>query len=373
MNPIAFYRGLSSGWKLFLGIVLSAALFLVSWKLGSHEGMLIAAANPVTNLTLADIVRQKAPNGGLMPIIESLSKLTPALQTITWTQANNGTFHRINRRTALPAPIRRRINKGVPATVSGTQQVDEVTTMLADKSVIDATLIRMNGPESRAREVAAHMMGLEQQVESDLLIGSIGTDPDGIDGIETRLNATTNTPGGNQVVKVDGSPSGSDQFSVLLVGFGDHAVHGIYPAGPEMVAGVLHNDFGLVSNGGSDGTNTFPAFVDYFEWHHGLAIEDFRYVARAANIDSSAILATGNNLLGAMRTLRHRVLIEDQSVRWAYFLPRFGAEMLDNQAVNATGNSTLSIDNISGKPIQSFGGIPVYTADIMTIAESIVA
>jgi hypothetical protein len=202
-NPISVYRGLTPGWKLALGLMLSAAIFVVSWKLGSHEGMLIAAANPVTNLTLADIVRQEAPNGGLLPIIEALSKLTPALQTITWSKANNGTFHRINRRTALPAPIRRRINKGVPATVSGTQQVDEVTTMLADKSVIDATLIRMNGPESRAREVAAHMMGLEQQVESDLLIGSIGTDPDGIDGIETRLNASTNVPGGNQVVKVD--------------------------------------------------------------------------------------------------------------------------------------------------------------------------
>jgi hypothetical protein len=372
-NPISMFRGLSSGWKLFFSLAISAALFVVSWKLGSREGMLLAAANPVTNLTLADIVRQEAPNGGLLPIIESLSKLTPALQTITWTAANNGTYHRMNRRTALPAPIRRRINKGVPATVSGTQQVDEVTTMLADKSVIDATLIRMNGPESRAREVAAHMMGLEQQVESDLLVGSIGTDPDGIDGLETRLSATTNVPGGNQVVKVDAAPAGSDQFSVLLVGFADHGVHGIYPSGPDMVAGVLHKDYGEVSNGGSDGTNTFPAFVDYFEWHHGLAVEDFRYVARAANIDSSAILATGNNLLGAMRTLRHRVLIEDQSAKWAYFIPRFGAEMLDNQAVNATGNSTLSIDNISGKPIQTFGGIPVYTADLLSIAESIVA
>jgi hypothetical protein len=335
-NPISYYRGLSSGWKLFFSLALSVAVFAISWKLGSKEGMLFAAANPVTNLTIADIVRQQAPNGGLLPIIEALSKLTPALQTITWSQANNGTFHRINRRTALPAPIRRRINKGVPATVSGTQQVDEVTTMLADKSVIDATLIRMNGPESRAREVAAHMMGLEQQVESDLLIGSIGTDPDGIDGIETRLNATTNVPAGNQVIKVDAAPAGSDQFSILLAGFADHGVHGIYPAGPDMVAGVLHNDFGLVSNGGSDGTNTFPAFVDYFEWHHGLAVEDWRYIARAANLDSGAILPTNTNIIDAMTTLFHRCLTTDGSARWAYFIPRFGAEMLHKQARNAT-------------------------------------
>jgi len=374
MNPISLYRGLSPGWKLFLGCMLSLAIVVVSWKLGSGEGVLLAiAANPVTNLTLDQIVRQQAPNGSLYPIIESLSKLTPALQTITWSECNNGTYHRINRRKGLPAPIRRRINKGVPGTTSDTQQVDETTTMLADKSIIDATEIRMNGPEIRAREVAGHMMGLEQQVETDLLVGSVGTDPDGIDGIETRLNATTNTPAGNQIVKVDASPSGSDQASVILAGFGDHAVHGIYPRGPDMVAGVLHKDYGEVSNGGSDGTNTFPAFVDYFEWHHGLAVEDYRYLARACNIDTSAVLVTGSNVINAMRTLIHRVLSTDNSVKWAFFLPRFLAEILDQQAINATVASTLKVEDIGGVRVTTFFKIPVYTADLMSIAEAIVS
>jgi hypothetical protein len=373
MNPISFYRGLSPGWKFILSTALSVLIALVAYQLSDHNPlMLAAAANPVTNPTLADIIRQKAPNGSLYPIIESLSKLTPALQSITWTPCNNGTFHRMNRRNSLPAPVRRRINKGVAGTVSGTQQVDEITTMLADKSAIDATLIRMNGPEYRAREVAAHMMGLEQQVESDLLTGSIGSDPDGIDGIETRLNATTNTPAGNQIVKVDASPSGSDQGSVILVGFGPHGVHGIYPEGPDMVGGVLHKDYGEVSNGGSDGTNTFPAFVDYFEWHHGLAVEDYRYLARACNIDSSAIAANGTNLITSMRTLYHRCLTQDQSVQWAYFLPRFYGEMLHQQAASAAIYS-LTVETIGGQRITKYLGIPVYVADLMTIAESIVS
>lgn len=328
--------------------------------------------NATTNPTLMDLIRQRAPNGSLLPIVESMSKLTPFLQDASWMQCNMNGFHRVNRRNVLPAPVRRRINKGVAGTKSGTQQVDEVTTKLADKSIIDVSEIKMmGGAEYRAREVAGHMMGFEQQVETDLLTGSVGSDPDGIDGIETRLNATTNTPGGKQIVLVDAAPSGGDQGSVLLVGWGPHAVHGIFPDGAP--GGLNHKDYGEVSNGGTDGTNTFPAYVDWFEWDHGLAVEDYRYVARAANVDSSAIANNGTNLIDGMITLYHRCLTADSSVRWGYYLPRFFAEFLHKQARNNTTQSTLKIEEIGGQRVTTFLGIPVRTADLMTISESIVA
>jgi hypothetical protein len=181
MNPIRLYGRMSDNQRFAVWIFAIArhrrsrctSLDIPAAALPLRD----AAANPVTNPTLADAVRQQAPNGSLMPIVESLSLLCPALNDITMLECNNGTFHRINRRNALPAPVRRRINKGVAATKSDTQQVDEITTMLADKSVIDQVILKLNGPEYRAREVAGHMMGLEQNVESDILNGSLGSDP----------------------------------------------------------------------------------------------------------------------------------------------------------------------------------------------------
>jgi hypothetical protein len=375
MNPIALYRGLSSVQKTLVSFALIAVVGIVLHYAGGGHSMpfLFAAtvANSIANPTLLDAVRQQAPNGSLLPIVESLSLLCPALNDITMLECNNGTFHRINRRTALPAPVRRRINKGVAATKSDTQQVDEVTTELADKSVIDQEIIDRNGPEYRAREVAGHMMGLEQNVESDILNGSIGSDPDGIDGLITRLALTTQTPGGTQIVKVDASPSGSDQMSILLVGYAPHGVHGIYPKG--FPGGIKHQDFGLVSNGGTDGTNTFPAWVDWFTWHHGIAVEDWRYVGRACNIDSSAISVSGTNAITPFITLYHRCLVADKSARWTYYAPRFLAEMLHQQARTAVTNSTLRIEEVAGVEIVKVMGIPLRTAEKMTITESIVS
>lgn len=371
MNPIRFYRGLSSEQRFYVStaLLLAAVFLLHGLGIGGHGVLLaVTVANATTNPTIADLIRQRAPNGSLMPIVESMSKLTPFLQDATFIKCNFNGFHRVNRRNALPAPVRRRINKGVPGTKSGTQQVDEVTTKLSDKSTIDvAEIAMMGGPEYRAREVAGHMMGFEQQVESDLLTGSIGADPDGIDGIETRLSATTNVPAGNQLIKVDAAPTGSDQASIILAGWAPHGVHAIYPDGAP--GGLNHKDYGEVANGGSDGTNTFPAYIDWFEWDHGLAIEDYRYVARASNIDTGNILSTGSNILDAMITLFHRCLTADGSARWGYYMPRFIAELLHKQARNNTTQSTLRIEEIGGQRITTFLGIPCRTADLMTIAE----
>jgi hypothetical protein len=173
------------------------------------------------------------------------------------------------------------------------------------------------------------------------------------------------------VVLVDAAPGGSDQASILLVGWAPHGVHGIYPRGYP--GGINHQDFGLVPNGGSDGTNTFPAWVDWFEWAHGIAVEDFRYVGRAANIDTGNLSLTGTNCITPLNTLYHRCLTADGSARWAYYVPRRLFEFLHQQARSGVTNSTLAIDEIAGHPVLKANGFPIRVAEKMTIAESIVA
>jgi hypothetical protein len=110
-------------------LLLVAVVAMYARVLDAHV-LFAAAALPVTLPTLYDVIRQKAPGGGLLPIVESLTRQRPFLQDAVWLPCNNGTFHRVNSRTALPAPSYVGINEGVPPTKSTTDQVDEATCML---------------------------------------------------------------------------------------------------------------------------------------------------------------------------------------------------------------------------------------------------
>jgi len=334
-------------------------------------------ANSITNPTLHDALREKAPNGGALKLIESMRARIPLSQYVTWIEANSGLYHRISRQNALPAPVRRRVNQGVASTVMNTQQVDEVTTQLADKGTVDEDLVALNGPTFRMNQVTGHTMAMHQKFESDIIYGSVGTDPDGIDGIIPRLGGSATfdvsdaqalAPGGGQIIDVDGSAaSGSDQASILLIGFAPHGVHAIYPGG--MPNFLEHKDYGLQPDGGTDGTNSFPAYVDWWKWNYGLAVEDYEYVARAMNIDVSALSNTGTNIIDALIDLRHKCRVADSSARWVFVAPPEIANKLDHQARSGVTNSTLRIEQFEGAPCVSAFGYPILTCDKMLATE----
>lgn len=334
-------------------------------------------ANSITNPTLFDALREKSPGGAALRLIESMRLRIPLMNFVTWQECNSGLYHRISRQRALPAPVRRRTNQGVAATVGHTQQVDEVTTQLADKAVVDEDVVQLSGPVYRMNQVQMHTMAMHQKFESDLIYGSIGSDPDGIDGLIMRLGgsstfvvatAQASAPGGGQIIDVDGAAaSGSDQASILLIGFAPHGVHAIYPGG--MSNFLDHKDYGLQEQGGTDGTNTFPAYVDWWKWNYGLAVEDYEYVARACNIDMSAISNTGTNIIDALIDLRHKCRTEDASARWVFVAPADVTNKLDHQARSGTTNSTLSIREFEGIPCVSAFGYPILTCDKMLTTE----
>lgn len=329
-------------------------------------------ANAAGYGTMLDIARQRNPNGGgLLPLVETLTKLKPILGAIQWAPCNNGTFHRISQQRALPTNSKRQLGSGIAPTKGQTQQVDETTVMRSAMTQIDQTLIKLNGSGYRMQQAGMHLESLEQNVEGDLLYGSAGDSGGGFDGIITRLAATTQTPAGTQIILDDPAAGGSDQASVLLLGFGSHAVHGIYPTGT--MAGLDHQDLGLqVLDDGDNSGNVLPQFVDWFEWHYGLAIEDWRYVARGANVDTGNLQADSLDLARLMIRLTHLVKIEDRSVTWAFVVPRTVATYLDLQA-DARVVPNLATQNIGGAIITSFRGIPIYTADKMLITEDVVA
>jgi hypothetical protein len=110
-----------------------------------------------------------------------------------------------------------------------------------------------------------------------------------------------------------------------------------YPQGSA--AGVEHKDMGeqLVKDDG--GTNEFPAYVDWVQLTAGFAVANYRYAGRACNIDTSAIVGTGTNVLDAFDALYDQCETSDTSVRWVYIVPRLLRKYARMQAKNMVKNS----------------------------------
>lgn len=374
MNPIRYFRRLSADQRLFALVASVMLVALVLYATGiAGPGVLflaVTAALPTTNPTLADVVRQQAPDGSLLPIVEALTKMRPFLEDATWIECNNGTFHKVNTRNVLPTPSYRLLNQGVAATKSATQQVDETTSILSDKAQVDASMVRAFGPEYRTREIAAHMQGLLNQVEGDVFYSSTKTTPKQFHGLAPRFDASAGTPAGNQILKVDATASGSDQASMWLIGWGPHAVHMIYPSGTS--GGIMHKDLGeLLIDDGTGTGNTFPGFVDWFDWFPGMAVEDYRYAARGANIDTGNLTNSGTSIIDSSIDMLYQVQYQDSSVRWAWYVPLLVARFLHHQAQNKA-STTLTIDTVEGKPKVSLHGIPVRVSNGLLITESVV-
>lgn len=325
-----------------------------------------------TQPTLQDIISRMDPNGGIASIIESLSQENPILMDSVWKEGNLPTGHVFTSRKALPSGTWRRFNEGVATTKSRTDQITEACGMLEAYSKVDAGLAKLNGNEAafRASEDRAFVQGLSNDLETAFVYSSTKTDPEKIMGFAPRLDSTTGSWGG-QVVLSDISASGSDQSSMWFVGWGLDTVFGIFPKG--MKGGLESEDLGkqLVNDGSS---NPYTAYVTHYKWNVGLCVADARYLVRLANIDTSAIAATGKLLIQSMVKAYHQVKSWN-GVRGAIYCNRKVYTYLHLQALDSVGNATLSIDKDlqNGGPVVRFMGVPIRVTDAITNTEAVIS
>lgn len=321
--------------------------------------------------TLLDIANRTDPNGAISKIVEAMTKRSPLLESMVWKEGNLPTGHKMTTRSALPSLAWRKLNAGVPASKSRTSQVIETCGQLAGMSKVDVDLARINGNEAafRASEDKAFVAAFHNDLESALFYSSQKTDPDQVHGLSPRLDGLTSTDYDNQIIDSQISSSGSDQTSVWFVVWSPETVYGITPKG--LPTGLQMDDLGKQLTADAD-NNEFTAYVTDWKWNIGFAVEDYRYLARLCNIDTSAIAKTGKLLIEDMIEAYHAVR-DWNAGRGAIYCNRTVMTYLHLQAQDTVKNSTLSIDMIGGKPVTSFLGVPIYMTDGLTNAESIVA
>lgn len=318
------------------------------------------------NLTLADRMNRLDPDGKEARIIEMLEQENEILMDATWMESNLPTGHQTTVRSGYSAPVFRKLNAGVVPTKSETAQVTEGIGMLEDYSSVDKDVAELNGNTStfRLNEGRAKLEGMSQKMAETMFYGNDNATPESFLGFAPRFASKSGTTGQNII---DAGGTGSDNSSMWLVGWGDRSVSGIYPKGSR--AGLMHEDLGLetVQDGtGIDG-GLLRAYRDHYQWKAGIAVFNWQYIVRIANIDISAVAADPEAASVPLLELMLRATHTMKSltgVKPVFYANRTIQGMLDIQAQNK-GNLQLKVGNEEGNNKISLRGIPIRRVDAL--------
>lgn len=318
-----------------------------------------------TNPTLSDLARRLDTNDKIDTIIELLHDTNEILDDMTWMEGNLLTGHKTTVRTGLPSVAWRKLNYGVAESKSQTKQVVDSCGMLEGFMKVDKDLADLNGnaAEFRMSEARAFFEAMNQELVSTLFYGDTDTDPEKFLGLSARYSVPSATEDNSGYNMIDGGAvdGQTDTTSVWLIVWGPESIHGIVPKGS--MAGLQFEDLGVETVDDSAG-NPYRAYRSHFQWKAGLTLRDWRQVVRIVNIDTSLLTkdaASGFDLINNMIVASS--LVENLNLgRAAFYCSRKVKTFLRLQVRNDS-NVNLTVDNVEGKEVLRFDGIPVRRCD----------
>lgn len=324
---------------------------------------LLAATHP----TLLDLKNRTDPDGNISKVIEMLSQQNEILDDMVWIESNELTGHQTTVRTGIPEPTFRKLYGGVQPSKSTTAKVREGLGMLENYAEIDKALADLNGNTAawRTSEEAPFVEGFAQKLARYVIYGNEATEPEGFTGLAPRYstNDTAVALNAENVIAPVATPDNSDNTSLWVVVWGPNTVHGIYPKGSQ--AGLKVTDKGQVTIENIDGANgRMEAYRTHYKWDAGLVVRDWRYVSRV-QFDYEDLVkdaATGPDLTDLI-VQAIEMIPNLNAGRAAIYCNRSVRTWLRRQITNKTKNSTLSMENIAGKKVLAFDGIPVRRVD----------
>lgn len=329
------------------------------------------------NPTLLDVAKSLDPNGNTADVIELLNQTNEILLDATWAEGNLPTGHRTTVRTGLPSVVWRRLYGGVPASKSTRAQVDEACGLLEARNEIDVKVADLNGNSAafRLSEASAFLESMNETMASTLFYGDTTVNPERFNGLATRYSAISGAANGNNVIDCGGT--GSNNCSIWLATWGEQTLQGIFPKGSK--AGIVHEDLGTIDAFDAS-NNRFRAVADRWEWNCGIALKDWRYTVRAANINVTDIVTsttpTFPGVNGTSPVSLPDLLIEMTARmprqgmgRQVFYVTRKIGKMLRRQAMNKSQNA-LSIEEAQGQINVKFLGIPIRIVDALLETEA---
>lgn len=333
--------------------------------------------------TYFDIIEmyKRLDNGQMAGIVEMLMNMNGVLDDAIATPCNNGTSHKHTIRTGLPSVAWGQLYAGIPQSKSQTAQVEDVTGFVEALSTVDERLLDLSGNEAAIRlsEATAFIEAMNQEAATGIFYHNAATDAKKFTGLAPRFNSLT-APNGNQIVDAGGT--GADNTSIWMVTWSDNACTMLHPK--NVAAGLQREDMGRQRV--LDGSNN-PYYVkeEKFTWHLGVAVRDWRYVSRVANIDVSNMQAGSVDLYDFLRKAYYKHHGRRQGVqtisnasntamgRTAIYCNRDVLEALDGLATNNGSSDNfvrLTPMEVQGKEVLTYRGIPIRETDAIINTEA---
>jgi len=321
-------------------------------------------------IDLIDTYKLQDGRGNFVPVIEMLMEMNPILDDAIAVECNKGTTHLHTVRTGLPTVTWGKLYQGIPNSKGRTAQVEDTTGFVEGLSTVDQRLLDLSTNEGAVRlsEAQAYLESMAQEVATKIFYGNSAADPEEFMGLAPRFNDLS-APNGNQIIDAGGV--GADNTSIWFITWGDNQCNLLYPKGTA--AGVQREDMGKqrVTDGSG---NAYYAKEEKFTWHIGLAVKDWRYVARIANIDVSLMQAGSVALYNFMRKAYYQ--LQNRRVaggKIAIYCNRDVLEALDALATNAGASDNfvrLKPMEIEGKEVMTYRGIPIRETDAIINTEA---
>lgn len=326
------------------------------------------------NLTLADWAKRLDPDGSTTTsaLVEILNQTNTILDDAVFVTGNLPTGHRVVIRTGLPTVYWRTLNKGVPTSKSTTATVDEACGMLEAYSEVDIDLAKLNGNTAafRLSEDVAFIEAMNQEMAKTLFYGNPATKPETILGLAPRYSSLA---AGNAQNIIDAKGTGTDNTSIWLVVWSDNTVFCPFPKGSEV--GLQHRDLGEHTVEDAD-KGKFQAYRSHYQWKTGLAVKDWRYVVRIANIDISNLKdeTSAANLAKLMAKAMFKIPNLAMG-RAAFYMNRSVASELPIQGFNISTPGVVKVQEALdqfGRGIfnMTFLGLPIRINDAILNTEA---
>lgn len=322
--------------------------------------------------TLADIATRLDPDNSVAQVIELLNQTNPILEDMAWIEGNLPTGHKTTIRSGLPTGTWRKLNYGVQPEKSTTVQVVDTTGMLESYAEVDVDLVKLNGNSAafRLSEDRAFIEGMNQTMATTLFYGDASLDPEKFTGIAARYSVKSGVENGENILL--GGGSGSDNTSIYLVVWGPNTIHGIYPKGST--AGLQVKDLGEDTVYDAAG-GRFQAFRTHYKWDCGITLRDWRYVVRIANIDVSELTKNASAGADLIDLLSQAMEIPPNLSmgRPVFYANRTITSFLRRQIANKIAGSTLTMEQVAGKQVLSFDGVPFRRTDALLNTEATIS
>ena len=330
-------------------------------------------------LNLIDMYR----NGGdvrAAETVEALRRSSPAVKDAITVEANRGTTHEHAIRTGLPAVTWGRLYQGIPQSKSARAMVVDTTGFVEGLSTVDERLLDIspNAAAMRDGEATSFIESMTQEAETGIFYHDSASTPEKFKGLAARYNTVSGTAYANNVI--DGGGTGSDNTSIWIVTWSENATHLIHPKGTKV--GLQRTDRGSQRVTDTNG-NAYYVKEEEFRWHLGLAVRDWRYNARVANIDVSDIVAGTAAVLPKLRKAYHRIHgriratdMNDANAstngRTVIYMNRTVYEALDAELTSATLNTSLRLTpmQLEGEEVEAYRGIPIRVTDQLLNTEA---